>query len=80
MVKFSVKDKNDQRMLGVGLSEENVKRLKEGMPIHIKSEDLSNLTGWEGSIFIMYGKTEDDIKDQLSSLIGPDTDVQDARD
>jgi hypothetical protein len=42
----------------IGLSEENLKRLKQGKPILINSGQLEI----EQDIFILYGKTEEDIR------------------
>ena len=46
-----------------GLSEENLRRLKEGKPIHFHLEQL----GGTGEVLIMYGKTEESIEAELRS-------------
>jgi hypothetical protein len=58
-----------------GLSEVNMTKLKEGKPITIELEGL----GLPGKVFIFYGKTEDDMKKDLQSLMGPQTKVTDRR-
>ena len=65
MIKFRANE-----IIGFGLSEENIKRLKEGKPIMFDANDL----GIEGSkIVIFYGKTEQDMQDDLSKYIGKNT-------
>lgn len=51
-------------MIGLGLSEENIKRLKKGSPIMIKASALKI----ERDIFICYGKTELDILSHLKQI------------
>ena len=75
MVKFSFTDKKNSQVLGLGLSKENIDRLMNGMPILIKSFELTQLTGWEGSILIMYGDTEEGIEKQLSLAITEQTKI-----
>lgn len=68
MVKFTFQGKNGP-VLGIGLSEENIRRLKDGQPILVEGGSL-NLNH---DIFIMYGKTEQSIAITLSPYIDPDT-------
>ena len=49
-----------------GLSEQNIKLLKQGMPIHI---DLKEIGIANGSITIFYGPTEDIMETQLFSML-----------
>lgn len=49
-----------------GLSEENIKLLKEGKPIHI---DLREIGIANGNITIFYGPTEDIMETQMYSMI-----------
>lgn len=51
-----------------GLSEENIKRLKEGKPIKIEAEEMG-LKGL-GVILILYGRTEKDIVFELEAATG----------
>lgn len=46
----------------LGLSEGNIERLKDGDPLVIDNNEL----GFSGATVILYGKTEDDITDNLS--------------
>lgn len=58
MIKFLVNGKNGGQLVGLGLSEGNIKNLKEGKPILIKLDEL----GIEGiDVLIHYGETEEAI-------------------
>jgi len=65
MVKFKT-IVNGKPLVGFGISEENVKRLKEGMPIAISAEDCKQLFGIDTIVTIFYGKTEADMREELS--------------
>lgn len=54
-----------------GLTEENVRRLKDGKPILIQLSEM----GGTGTVFIMYGKNEKDLHDILKPYIGADTKI-----
>lgn len=57
----------DGKLIGFGLSEENVKRLKDGMPIKINGEEV----GLRGYVFtIFYGETEEKMAAELAPLLG----------
>jgi hypothetical protein len=59
MIKFVAQGKNGQTIVGLGLSEGNIKRLKQGDPMYFSLEEL----GIEGiDVTIVYGETEDAIK------------------
>ena len=45
----------------IGLSERNLELLKEGHPIYIKKENSKEAWDLDKSIVIVYGKTEQDI-------------------
>jgi hypothetical protein len=77
MVKFSC-SKDDKLVIGLGITEENIHKLKEGMPIFITPEEVKELTGGavDANILIMYGKTADDIAVQLSPLISDKTRIK----
>lgn len=72
MIKFKA-SKDDKELIGFGLSEENVRKLKDGMPIHIDDSDLS-----DQEILIFYGKTEKDMMDSIyrMGIIGSDTKIK----
>jgi hypothetical protein len=44
-------------VIGLGIDEENVRRLKEGMPILIDPEEVEKLFGVKAEILIFYGTT-----------------------
>ena len=73
MIKLAFRDKGRPGTVGYafGLSEENIKRLKQGQPIKV---DLAEMGG-TGSVLIFYGKTEQDMARDLADLIGPETKV-----
>jgi len=74
VVKFS-SSVNGKPVIGLGLSETNINKLREGMPILISTEDMKKLLGVECSIMIMYGRTEKEITKTLEPLITPETDI-----
>lgn len=64
--------------LWLGLSHENLKRLRAGQPIGIPPEEIAALTADSGAIsglVIFAGPTEADLKGWLvkNGMIGPDT-------
>ena len=60
---------DDHTLIGLGLSEMNIQRLKEGKPILNK-----NVPGYH--IMIFYGETEEDMQRELQAFIGPNTQVK----
>lgn len=73
MLKFTFSN-NNKRTIGIGLSQENVNRLKKGLPIHVHFSELNLPDNYE--LFLFYGKTEEIMKKQLENHIGPDTVVR----
>lgn len=62
MIKFTAPKPNGEVLIGLGLEEGNIERLKEGKPILFNMAEL----GFEGmECMIMYGKDQGDIKKQL---------------
>jgi hypothetical protein len=58
MIKFITRGKNGQSIVGLGLSEGNVERLKKNDPMYFSLDAL----GIEGvDIMIVYGETEESI-------------------
>lgn len=55
-----------------GLTEENVKRLKDNKPVQINGTEL----GLAANILIIYGKDEKEIRKLLSPGITPETKIQ----
>jgi hypothetical protein len=62
-------------LIGLGLEEKNIEKLRENMPIHIKGEDM----GIVFDIIIYYGKGLEDLMELTKSGIGPDTVIVDER-
>lgn len=57
-------------LIGFGLSEGNIKKLKKGQTIAIDMDEM----GFPGiKALILYGNTEEDIQRELSEFIGPET-------
>jgi hypothetical protein len=65
------------RTIVLGLDENNIRKLKEGLPFH---QELVDMLDIPHDIFIVYGKTVEDITGMLAAHIGPDTVVKDHRD
>lgn len=77
MIKFTATDKQTgEVMVGLGISEGNVRLLREGKPIVVNLKDMG-LPG--GKVLIMWGPTEREMYAQLRDMgwIGPDTDIRD---
>lgn len=75
MIKFTADNKNkeDGTMIGLGLSEENIKRLKAGRTIIIQLKEMGLPTNDE--ILIFYGQTEAIMKKALEKYIDQDTKI-----
>jgi hypothetical protein len=63
----------DKTIVILGLSHENLKRLKAKNPIHINLADI-DIPGYE--IFIFAGETEEKIAEEMKEFIGPDTKIK----
>jgi hypothetical protein len=59
----------EKPLIGFGISEENVKRLKKGMPILINLKEM----GIEADILIFYGETEAEMTEAIKPYIGTET-------
>jgi hypothetical protein len=64
MIKFRGKNEKGKDLLGIALSELNVKKLKEGMPILVDDD-----TFFDGQILLMYGRTEEEIVEELKDMM-----------
>lgn len=71
MIKFTAGTQNGRTLIGIGISAENVARLKQGKPIHVSLEEL-NLP-WKADVMLMYGDTEQVMAETLKEFIGPQT-------
>lgn len=65
MIKFKG-EKEGKTFLGIGISEANVRKLKEGMPILIDDPDF-----FDGIILLMYGRTEKDMASEIHPYMSP---------
>jgi hypothetical protein len=70
MVKFTATGQDGRRLLGIGLSAENVRRLRAGKPIHFSALGMGL---GDFDVVITYGETEADIARELAPAIGPRT-------
>lgn len=59
MLKFLGRDKAGNQLVGFGLSEENIRRLKLDQPIVVNMAEMGK-PEW-GTVLICYGKTEKDL-------------------
>lgn len=66
-----IKAKIDGKLLLLGLSNQNLKQLKKGHPIHIFGKEF----GIEEDIMIIWGRTEQDIVDEISPMINGTTQI-----
>lgn len=74
MIKFTTTTADNRKLLGLGLSHENLKRLKDNQPIRFKGEPL----GLEGiDILIFAGKTETSMAQELDPAITAKTIIRD---
>jgi hypothetical protein len=72
MVKFTAKY-GDRTLIGFGISDANVAKLREGKPIHIHGEEV----GVPNQDFlILWGETEESMREELAALIGEHTEVR----
>lgn len=63
----------NRTLITLGLEAENIKRLKEGKPIHLHCDDL----GFVGELLIFYGETQEDCVKIIAPYITEDTIVHD---
>lgn len=68
MIVFKINGNNGE-ILGLGLTRENIQKLREGLPILV---DKSRYPVPQ-DIIITYGDTIEDILDDMQSFIDPDT-------
>jgi len=73
MIKFTAIEE-DRGFIGIGLSEGNINKLKEGKPILFKLSDMGMNSKLE--VIIFYGETEEAMAEELKQFIGPDTYVE----
>jgi len=76
MIKAKFPMKDGRQALVLGLSEENIRRMKQGQPIYfdigqVKIQPSEQL----GVVTVFYGRDEDELLRTLGAFIGPTTDV-----
>ena len=76
MVKFGASGSGGRALVGLGLSEENLRNLRERKPILVQGEEV-NQPGVD--IMIMWGETEEAIKNELAPYLGGGTRIEDKR-
>jgi len=70
MLKFSGRKNDGGRIVGLGLSDGNLQRLREGKPILF---NLATLGLMDCDVLIFWGATEELMAEQMAQLVGPDT-------
>lgn len=78
MIKFTLPmgTQGDVTLVGLGLSDENLRRLRKGQPIVVRLAELLPDLRDQIDILIFAGRDEREMTAQLSSLIGPSTQVR----
>lgn len=72
MIKFKIASAEGGHIIGLGITAENVKRLKRGQPIYV---DMGPL-GYSGlKVLVFFGQDEGALYDAVRPMIGPNTKV-----
>ncbi len=73
MLKFCGCTDDGTPMIGIGLSEENIKRLKKGKPLRFDAQGA----GWpfKGKFLVVYGETEEKIAKDLGIPVHTDAPI-----
>jgi hypothetical protein len=69
---------DDEQLLILGLSRENIRRLQEGQPIDLSQKTHGVAMPRGLKICIFAGETEESMRQQMADLIGPTT-IEDQR-
>lgn len=75
MIKF-VAGKDGKPLLGFGLSEGNIEKLRQGLPIVV---DLDEMVRVEGQVVIFYAATDEALVDLVQPLMTPDVDIKEQK-
>lgn len=75
MIKFKA-TKDGKPLLGFGLSEGNIEKLQQGLPIMI---DLADMDAGEGKVIIFYGGTDEELVEMCSPLLQPETEIHEQK-
>lgn len=78
-LKNSIINKGNEKAFVIGFNKKNVRYLKKGRLIKIKSPELEEIMGWKGKILIMYGDTEEEMKELISPFFGKNIKVIDKK-
>lgn len=70
MVKFKATI-NNKNFIGLGLSETNIYKLREGLPIHVDGKEI----GIDHDIGIFYGKNEKELYEMVKPYLGKNTKI-----
>jgi hypothetical protein len=66
VIKFqATNQENGRRILGIGMSHGNVKKLMEGKPIHFNAEDMGLSSIAVSEVLIYVGETEESMRADL---------------
>ena len=71
MIKFAARTANGDRLVGIGLSHENIGRMIEGRPVHFDLKEMGIDAGIQ--ILVFTGESEEAMQKQLSPLMGDQT-------
>jgi hypothetical protein len=75
MLTFLATGSHGEKIIGLGLSDENIRRLREGQPILLPLRQLLPDLSEDLDLVIFTGPTEAEMADRLVDLIGPATRV-----
>lgn len=76
MIKFTVKIPGEGTLIGVGITQDNIRALVDGRPLIIKGKDVA-VPGVEFMVF--FGTSNESMMAELKDHVGPDTEVVDLR-
>lgn len=72
MIKFTGTYKDGRRLLGIGLSRENIRRLQEDQPILFEA----SLLGFDGYVLIIAGENEWEMAAAIQPLVQSPFDME----
>ena len=72
MIKAVMQNNEGKNILLLGLSRDNLSRLKQGKPIHINGSEL----GFDNDVIVVYGETEELIYQDLQPILKPETNIE----
>lgn len=75
MIKFMATDTRGRKLIGLAISDGNLKHLRDKRPLVIHNEDWFPHPGPGFDITIMWGETEAAIEAELKPLLSKDTKV-----